>query len=858
MKSNLLFLFLLLGQLLTAQTFTEVPSSPPFTPVYLGSDVAFSDVDGDGDSDVLITGGIGTAEATAKLYTNDGNGNFREVAPTPFIGVVDESSVAFSDVDGDGDSDVLIMGLTRSGERISKLYTNSGGGSFFEVTGTPFVGVERGSAAFSDVDGDGDSDVLITGRVGIGTSKLYINNGVGNFTEATGTTFDGVERGSAAFSDVDGDGDSDVLITGNTGIFPSLEATSKLYTNDGMGNFTEVTNTPFVGVSSGSVAFSDVDGDGYSDVLITGKTGSELIAKLYANDGMGNFTEVTDSPFVGVSPGSVTFSDVDGDGDSDVLITGNTSSFLDEGTSKLYSNDGMGNFTEVTNSPFIGVINKSVAFSDVDGDGDSDVLIMGSTGSFETVSKLYTNDGTGSFSEIIGIPFTGVGSSSVAFSDVDGDGDDDVLITGFFPFKRNSKLYLNDGMGSFRERQLLPFVDVDAGSVAFSDVDGDGDDDVLITGSMGSFEGVAKLYTNNGLGNFTEVTDTPFEGVFRSSVAFSDVDGDGDSDVLITGETTSGEGISILYANDGMGNFIGAIDTPFDGVASSSVAFSDMDGDGDSDVLITGRTDSGQIAKLYTNDGMGNFTEVTDTPFIGVSSGTVAFSDVDGDGNSDVLVTGRTDSGQIAKLYTNDGMGNFTEVTDTPFIGVWGSSVAFSDVDDDGDSDVLITGETSSEARITKLYTNDGMGNFSELTDTPFPSVIEGSVAFSDVDGDGDSDVLITGRTRSFEFDRIAKLYTNDGVVSSINKLESKINLTLFPNPADEYVRLSAIFDTLPKSSVQIQLSDQNGRILKQESRDVQTTEFQAILEINDLPSGIYYIQLRTERSIQTEKFLKM
>jgi hypothetical protein len=91
-------------------------------------------------------------------------------------------------------------------------------------------------------------------------------------------------------------------------------------------------------------------------------------------------------------------------------------------------------------------------------------------------------------------------------------------------------------------------------------------------------------------------------------------------------------------------------------------------------------------------------------------------------------------------------MGSFSEVTGTPFEGVARSSIAFADVDGDNDQDVLITGSNNSDAFISKLYTNDGMGNFSEMTGTPFEGVDRSSIAFADVDGDNDQDVLITGQ----------------------------------------------------------------------------------------------------------------
>ncbi|MEL6670062.1 MAG: FG-GAP-like repeat-containing protein, partial [Bacteroidota bacterium] len=105
-----------------------------------------------------------------------------------------------------------------------------------------------------------------------------------------------------------------------------------------------------------------------------------------------------------------------------------------------------------------------------------------------------------------------------------------------------------------------------------------------------------------------------------------------------------------------------------------------------------------------------NFTEAPKFSSLDwVSVGSISFADVDGDGDEDVLITGRDNSSvRISKLYANDGTGSFTEMMGTPFDGVYNGSVAFSDVDVDGDEDVLITGLNNSSVRISKLYINVG------------------------------------------------------------------------------------------------------------------------------------------------------
>ena len=316
------------------------------------------------------------------------------------------------------------------------------------------------------------------------------------------------------------------------------------------------------------------------------------------------FTEIEETPFAGVSFSSIAFADIDGDNDLDVLITGDTSN-QSEPISKLYTNDGNGIFSEVAGTPFEGVSSSSVAFGDIDGDGDVDVLISGRNSSYEPISNLFTNDGTGVFSEVIDTPFEKVSSASVTFADIDGDNDLDVLITGdsspSWPSQPISKLYTNDGSGLFSEVANTPFEGVRGPSIAFADTDEDDDLDLLITGRNSSYQPIAKLFANDGNGMFSEVADTPFEGVSSSSIAFADVDGDTDMDVLITGDTFN-QSITLLYINDGSGLFSEVAGTSIIGYSNSSIAFADIDGDTDLDILMTGNASFQPTSKLYSND----------------------------------------------------------------------------------------------------------------------------------------------------------------------------------------------------------------------------------------------------------------
>lgn len=409
MKLLPLFAFLFFTQILLAQTFIESTRMASFEGLSFSA-VAFADVDGDNDQDLLLTGleSAGdtsstvidfSVDAITKLYINDGLGNFIEKEDTSFEDV-SSSSISFTDVDGDNDLDVFIMGrgevnVFNEPPGSSKLYINDGLGNFTKKLNTPFEDIWVEDIAVADVDGDGDQDILLMGRLNEYTSpviritRLYTNDGFGNYTEKTASSFQEISIGAVRFADVDGDNDQDVLILGKDHLD---ERIAKLYFNDGLGDFSEKSGTLFPGIAGHDFAFTDVDGDNDQDVLIIGQDEGNTATKLYMNDGQGNFTKKIDAPFVGVVLGSIAFADFDNDADQDVLINGyNYTLEPSEGT-RLYKNDGQGNFRELPNTSFENVANGAIAVADVNGDNTQDILITGQN-SEARITELYLNDG---------------------------------------------------------------------------------------------------------------------------------------------------------------------------------------------------------------------------------------------------------------------------------------------------------------------------------------------------------------------------------------------------------------------------------------------------------------------------------
>ncbi|WP_196892855.1 T9SS type A sorting domain-containing protein [Aureivirga marina] len=303
-----------------------------------------------------------------------------------------------------------------------------------------------------------------------------------------------------------------------------------------------------------------------------------------------------------------------------------------------------------------------------------------------------------------------LGYSSASFGDIDNDGDQDLIMTGVKPdLSLVTKLYKNDGTGTFTEMENPAVQKNNIEVISFVDIDNDNDLDLFMSGTSD-----LKFYRNNGSGIYSLDSNSQFNGVIanQGSLDFADIDNDGDQDLFICGANNEAtESIAILYENDGTGNFTKIQNTPFTPVSVSSVDFSDVDNDGDQDLMITGFDDLyNRISNLYLNDGTGNFSENENNDFLKIAFGEVVFVDIDNDNDEDLIQTGSAYGMDISTIYINDGLGNFTELENKPFIGMYNSTTTYADIDNDGNKDLLFMGHFGNLTPITKLYRNISQG----------------------------------------------------------------------------------------------------------------------------------------------------
>ena len=386
------------------------------------------------------------------------------------------SGVAFVDVDGDGDQDlVFVNGMDwpehRRGPHTAALYRNRGDGTFDDATrgsGLDFEAQGMGIAA-ADVDNDGDVDLFLSA---LGANRLLRNDGRGRFTDVSASAGlqDAAFSTSAAFLDYDKDGDADLFVCnyvrwtvatdlrctldGRTKSYctpqPYPGSTSRLYRNDGAGRFADVTKAAGVEDPDGKalgVAVFDYDKDGWPDLAVSNDTQPN---RLYRNLGHGTFEERGLSAGIafdenGRARGAMGIDAADYD-DSGYpsLVIGNFSNEM----SSLYHNEGKGFFLDA--SPASGLGRASLLtlafgafFVDYDLDGwldiflanghvENDVQRVQENVSYAQPPHLMRNLGRGRFrdeapsSPDLVRPMVARGA---AYGDVDGDGDPDLVVS---------------------------------------------------------------------------------------------------------------------------------------------------------------------------------------------------------------------------------------------------------------------------------------------------------------------------------------------------------------------------------------------------------------------------------------------
>jgi hypothetical protein len=588
--------------------------------------------------------------------------------------------VAVHAVDLNRDNKVDVVAATRDDGRIL-WFENNGDGSYF----APRVAAQNlpGSVAVHAADFDGDGRVdLVAAAEDVNQFVWLHNNG------AQPPAFDlrlvssgpqppaGQDFAKSVYAaDIDRDGDADVAF--------ASEQQNKIgwYENTNRGGaFVEhiiATNM----LHAKSVYVEDVDGDGDADILAT--AGESNVVALYENR---RGRPVTFVPYVinGGARGahSVTAADMDRDGDLDVL-----SASRDDNSILLYPNLAS-HRTALFDRQTQYVVNtyrepRMAAGVDLDNDGDQDIVSVA-----DEVVAWHRNEGglPPNFTRFI-ISEKLEGGRWIHAADIDGDGDQDLFVADTNANRiiwYETQLPAPGAAPAFVER-LITDRATGVRDVHSADLDGDGDLDLYAAGGVG--DTVAWYEQKRGAGIIFEeriiVNNIQYP---RSSFA-ADLNLDGRLDLM---SASAEDNVVAWYENRSAAPLSWALRMITRSLAGARHIYAgDLDGDGDTDIVAGGERNN-TIAWYENRRGSPTvFVErIVSQNAVGVHS--VVLGDADRDGDLDVFAA--LESGERVMWYENDGARppNFAEYTIVDNFRV-GHSVALSDLDGDGDLDVIAT-----------------------------------------------------------------------------------------------------------------------------------------------------------------------
>ncbi|NQX97005.1 MAG: VCBS repeat-containing protein [Flavobacteriales bacterium] len=623
--------------------------------------------------------------------------------------------------------------------------------------------------------------------------------------------------------DLDNDGDLDILI----GSYNSNSINS-VYYSENIGTatepeFTEAVLNTFglefpINVYSAVITSGDMDGDGDFDIIA-----SEYYGQIYYFENTGTATSPAFAtgvlapfglPTTGGYGFSVTLADLDNDGDLDLM----TNLYSDH---IYYENTGTATlpaFGAGQTNPFglttSGYSYAQLAFSDMDLDGDLD-LVVGGSGS--TNLEYYENIGTVTVPNfaapnagITGLIESPAISSAPEIGDLNNDGYPDI-IKGRSP--RRFKVYFNKALPttiSYEEHyaqnpfsivDISPGGNVGFGYPAFTDLDNDGDQDMLV----GKFGGGFAYFQNVGTST-VPVFAYPVSNAFgltaggtKDAPTFADVDGDGDQDIITNNDISLNPHLSYIenIGTASAPNFAApvsantALGIPFPGNRSKP-RFVDLDGDGDQDMFVGVRYGN---FRYYENTGTltaPNYGMQQSNPFGLASLGTSeadlspTFSDADGDGDLDLIV-GLNNSDNL--YYENIGTSSvpsFAAPLTNPH-GIININThlnlnnnwyvpSFVDIDGDGDDDII-------SAIGTEFYFYENVSNTSPCTvnipDANFKTYLVGNTA---INTGGDPNEIECSEAAAFT----GSVNAGSQSINNIIGIEAFVNLTglvLYSNP---------------------------------------------------------------------------
>lgn len=680
----------------------------------IGGLVAFDKNDADigitdGGTVFSFVSGNGTNDADNSKFTISGSANTARLA------------VGATALDFETQSEyririnTLASGVNRAFDFVLQLQDSPEAGfGTFEAIDSEVYGDQMYSASMADIDGDGDDDLIY--KRGYGNATISVQT---DLTEGSGTS---VAYGDIVLvTDFDNDGDQDIVTNNGTDVY--------IYLNDGAGGFGDSYGNRLgdFGADVYDIAVADFDGDGDQDIIIAKSYGGEI----WSNDGDRTFTRVHNT---GNTGDQVEVGDFDGDGRFDFVMS-------NDGYIYNYHNDGTtftGGYVDASD------VVSDMVVADFDNDGNLDILVAG-----DGELRWHQGYGDGTFDTYVSSITPLASSSGMTVGDIDGDNDLDLIIA--TSASRSAapiiEVLENDGQ-YFYEIQSFETLDSSFGDVVLGDVDGDDDLDFVLSGgeSRQVFENDNLAPSIAGFSKSVIIDENTPSYTSLGQIQVIDENSDSIEPLVLHDGTNDNS----IFQMDVDGNLTLASELDWEELGSDLLLQLDLSDD-------QGNTRVGELTFKINNlieGGNGTFDSEEIKLF---GSQTATFfkpGDYDMDGDADLFKSTNTASGgeggQVIGIDVLEEKGkkppsdssnpnsifqqNSGSFSDEPltFIGGESQVMAFVDVDNDGDLDLV----THSGNDNLYLSINEN-GEF--LSDESFGSAINHveEIVVGDFDNDG-------------------------------------------------------------------------------------------------------------------------
>ncbi len=716
--------------------------------------------------EVLPAGSVGPPGATP----NDSP--FSPAATTSSVGTKPRTVVA-GDLDSDGDLDLVVSTcgpdntqtcISGDADQVLVLL-NNGAGGFGVPAALASVGNGPRSLALGRFDSGNTLDLAVVNEFS-NTVSIYLGNGAGGFTQATGSpiTVDSAPQ-SIVLGLFNADPELDFAVTHKGSNF------IRVFTGDGDGTFTA--GTPLdLGMESQALVVANVDGDPWPDLVATVyPDGAGDVAVAYGT-GTGGFTLAPESPVnIGLHANFVathrwlSAADLDGDGVVDLALTVYPAAEMVLAFGGIDDTGGW----DGTFEPVVYPIGNGGAsrLGDVNNDGLVDVVRLGSTSNFQQLDDVTVILGVGAIGLHSGRPAIGpsysvfAGATDLLVADLNGDAALDLLTVNSLNnllSTRLSRSLAPPELGAFFAAGYHTVANPsDATTATVADFDDDGRTDVAFFTQEGL--GVLRGRGSVGIGasSFDEVSIN-FGTYPAGTPALADLDADGCLDIAYA-EWNSPESVVVRRRPKGLDG----VCPPSFGAGTAypmatlpvNVAALDFNTDGVIDLVAEHRNfDNPATLTFLRGTGGGNFATAGNVT-IGVRPQQIAIGDLNGDARPDVVVAhSGVASGSVHVLLNGTGTGALTAVfnpaSGTPLTSSLANprSVNLADLNADGILDLVV----ADEVKVTVYHGLGGAGiGAGTFASTP-PGFMQYTVGLSarqvsigDFTDDGTLDLVASG-----------------------------------------------------------------------------------------------------------------